>query len=91
MNRVLSKIVTLPVELWQSRKLIWKLAKNDFKNRYVGSYLGRVWAFTQPVVTVLLYWFVFGHLMMADKKEILTVGVAAPYVLCLTAGIVTWL
>lgn len=90
MKRVLSKIVTLPVELWQSRKLIWKLAKNDFKNRYAGSYLGRVWAFTQPVVTVLLYWFVFGHLMMADKKEILTVGVEAPYVLWLTAGLVPW-
>jgi teichoic acid transport system permease protein len=71
-------------------KLIWKLAKNDFKNRYAGSYLGRVWAFTQPVVTVLLYWFVFGHLMMADKKEILTSGVEAPYVLWLTAGLVPW-
>jgi teichoic acid transport system permease protein len=71
-------------------RLIWKLAKNDFKNRYAGSYLGRVWAFTQPVVTVLLYWFVFGHLMMADKKEILTSGVEAPYVLWLTAGLVPW-
>jgi teichoic acid transport system permease protein len=71
-------------------KLIWKLAKNDFKNRYAGSYLGRVWAFAQPVVTVLLYWFVFGHLMMADKKEILTSGVEAPYVLWLTAGLVPW-
>ena len=79
-----------PVELWQSRKLIWKLSKNDFKNRYAGSYLGRVWAFTQPVVTVLLYWFVFGHVMGQDKKEILAVGVEAPYVLWLTAGLVPW-
>lgn len=77
-------------EAWESRQLIWKLAKNDFKNRYAGSYLGRVWAFTQPVVTVLLYWFVFGHIMMADKKEVLTVGVEAPYVLWLTAGLVPW-
>lgn len=76
--------------LWQSRQLIWKLAKNDFKNRYAGSYLGRVWAFTQPVVTVVLYWFVFGHIMMADKKELLTAGVEAPYVLWLTAGLVPW-
>ncbi|MBO5030910.1 MAG: ABC transporter permease [Lachnospiraceae bacterium] len=88
--RFYDRLVTLPVELWQSRALIWKLAKNDFKNRYAGSYLGRVWAFTQPVVTVLLYWFVFGHLMMADKKEVLTAGVEAPYVLWLTAGLVPW-
>jgi teichoic acid transport system permease protein len=71
-------------------RLIWKLAVNDFKNRYSGSYLGRLWAFTQPVVTVLLYWFVFGYIMMPDKKEILTAGVEAPYVLWLTAGLVPW-
>lgn len=87
---IMKKLFSLPMELWQSRRLIWKLAKNDFKNRYAGSYLGRVWAFTQPVVTVLLYWFVFGHIMMADKKEILTTGVEAPYVLWLTAGLVPW-
>ena len=81
---MMKKLFMLPAELWQSRRLIWKLAKNDFKNRYAG------WAFTQPVVTVLLYWFVFGHIMMADKKEILTAGVEAPYVLWLTAGLVPW-
>ncbi|MDE6406817.1 MAG: ABC transporter permease, partial [Lachnospiraceae bacterium] len=32
------RIVTIPVELFQSRGLIWKLAKNDFKKRYAGSY-----------------------------------------------------
>ena len=88
--RFYDRLVSLPVELWQSRQLIWKLSKNDFKNRYAGSYLGRLWAFTQPVVTVLLYWFVFGHVMGQDKKEILTVGVEAPYVLWLTAGLVPW-
>lgn len=87
---MMKKLFSLPMELWQSRKLIWKLAKNDFKNRYAGSYFGRIWAFTQPVVTVLLYWFVFGHIMMQDKKEILTAGVEAPYVLWLTAGLVPW-
>lgn len=85
-----NRLMSLPIELWQSRHLLWKLAKNDFKNRYAGSYLGRVWAFTQPVVTVLLYWFVFGHVMGQGKKEILAIGVEAPYVLWLTAGLVPW-
>jgi len=87
---MMKKLFLLPIELWQSRRLIWTLAKNDFKNRYSGSYFGRIWAFTQPVVTVLLYWFVFGHIMGADKKELLTAGVEAPYVLWLTAGLVPW-
>ena len=53
------KVLTLPIELLQNRKLIMNLAKNDFKTKYAGSYLGIVWAFVQPIVTILVYWFVF--------------------------------
>lgn len=87
--RFYDKIVSLPVELWQSRHLIWKLAKNDFKTRYAGSYLGRIWAFVHPVVTVVLYWFVFDYIMHA-KKEFLSQGVDVPYLLWLMAGLVPW-
>ena len=80
------KITVLPAELYQSRHLIWKLARNDFKKRYAGSYLGAVWAMVQPVVTVAMYYVVFdvimgtGNAMVPDK----------PYVLFLTAGLVPW-
>ena len=57
------KFTTIPVELYQSRHLIWKLAKNDFRKRYAGSYLGAVWALAQPVVTVAMYYIVFDKLM----------------------------
>ena len=83
------KIIVLPAELYQNRKLIWKLAKNDFKTRFAGSYLGIVWAFVQPVVTILVYWVVFEKGLNA-KAEVLANGVEAPYVLWLTAGIVPW-
>ena len=46
-------------EIIQNRRLIRTLAKNDFKTKFSGSYLGTVWAFVQPVITVLIYWFVF--------------------------------
>ena len=45
------KVTGLPLELYQNRHLIWKLAKNDFKKRYAGSYLGAVWAMVQPVTS----------------------------------------
>ena len=83
------KITVLPAELYQNRKLIWKLAKNDFKTRFAGSYLGMVWAFVQPVVTIMVYWFVFEKGFNA-KAEMLANGVEAPYVLWLTAGLVPW-
>ena len=83
------KIMILPQELWQNRKLIWKLAKNDFKTRYAGSTMGRVWAFVQPVVTVLMYYFVFGVIFPA-RAQLVASGIEAPYVVWLTAGLVPW-
>lgn len=78
----------MAAEIIENRALIKSLAKNDFKTKFAGSYLGTVWAFVQPVITVLIYWFVF-------EKAI---GAAAPYrgerpvayVLWLVAGIVPW-
>lgn len=87
--RFYDRLVSLPQELWQSRKLIWKLAINDFKTRYAGSYLGRIWAFVQPVVTVLLYWFVFDYIMNA-KAEFMSEGLDVPYLIWLVAGLVPW-
>ncbi|MEE0419931.1 MAG: ABC transporter permease [Lachnospiraceae bacterium] len=66
-------------------KLIWTLAKNDFKTKFAGSYLGIVWALVQPIVTVLVYWFVFqvGLRQTADFN-------GCPFVLWMLAGLVPW-
>ena len=47
-----------------NKKLIFELAKNDFSMRFAGSFFGVVWAFVQPVVTVLLYVFVFQSIIL---------------------------
>ena len=62
-----------------------KLAKNDFKTRYAGSYLGIVWAFIQPVITILVYWFVFSVGFRSGTGDL-----GVPFVLYLVAGIVPW-
>ena len=77
----------LLLELWQSRHLIWKLAKNDFKKRYVGSYLGAFWAMAQPVVTVGMYYIVFDVIMGGNASR---TAAEVPFVLFLTAGLVPW-
>lgn len=81
------KFTTLPMELFQNRHLIWKLAKNDFKKRYAGSYMGAVWAMIQPVVTVAMYYIVFDKIMGNGMDR----GTGdVPFVLFLTAGLVPW-
>lgn len=83
------KLTSLPLELYQNRRLIWKLAKNDFKKRYAGSYLGAVWAMVQPVVTVLMYWLVF-DVIMHGAGMAMRGGGNVPFVLFLTTGLVPW-
>lgn len=77
-------IYSLVKELYKNRTLLWGLAKNDFKTRYAGSYLGVFWAFVQPIITVLIYWFVFQvGFKSAPMNDF-------PYVLWLISGIVPW-
>ena len=83
------KITQLPVELWQNRRLIWKLAKNDFKKRYAGSYMGALWALVQPVITVVMYYIVFDKIMNTGGGGLRDSG-EVPFVLFLTAGLVPW-
>lgn len=69
-----------------NKKLIAYLTKNDFKTRFAGSYFGIVWGFIQPLVTILLYWFVF---QFALKPGPMT-NTDVPFVLWLMAGLVPW-
>lgn len=62
----------------------FKPCKNDFKTKYAGSYLGIVWAFIQPIVTILVYWFVFSVGLKAGTVS------DYPFVLYLVSGIVPW-
>ncbi len=78
-------VVTLIQELNNNRILIWNLSKNDFKTKYAGSYLGITWAFIQPIVTILVYWFVFEFGLKAGSpiKNV-------PFILWFMAGLVPW-
>nr|WP_240463976.1 ABC transporter permease [Paenibacillus apiarius] len=64
--------------------MIWNLSKNDFKTKYAGSYLGIIWAFVQPVMTILIYWFVFQVGFRTAPVE------NFPFVLWLVVGLVPW-
>ncbi len=68
----------------KDRKLLMTLARNDFKAKFAGSYLGVIWAFVQPLVTVFIYWFVFGVALKASN------GSGYPYIVWIVAGLVPW-
>ena len=68
----------------KNQKMLQFLIKNDFKNKYAGSFFGVFWAFVQPVVIILLYWFVFQVAFGSGDED------GAPFVLWLMAGLVPW-
>lgn len=72
-------------ELYQNRKLIWKLSKNDFRNKFAGAYLGIIWAFIQPMVTVAVYFVVF---QLGLRVQPAATGY--PYICWLVSGIIPW-
>ena len=72
------------IDLFRIRRLILQLIRREFKNRYFGSYLGLLWAFIQPMITILIFWFVF---QVGFKSA--PVG-NFPFVLWLIAGMVPW-
>jgi len=72
-------------ELYHNKSLIFNLAKNDFKTKYVGSYLGIIWAFIQPITTVLIYWFVFQYGLKSGSPI-----PDVPFVLWFVTGLVPW-
>lgn len=71
-------------DIYRSKRLLIDLAKNDFKSRYLGNYLGVLWAFVQPTAMIAIFWFVFqvGFKSMPVDNF--------PFILWLMAGMVPW-
>ncbi len=78
-------VLQLVTDLNNNRSLIWNLAKNDFKTKYAGSYLGIIWAFINPVITILIYWFVFQYGLKAGSPVQDT-----SYIFWLMSGLIPW-
>lgn len=43
----------------KERNMLWRLSKNDLRSRFASSFLGGAWGFIQPLVSLLVMWFVF--------------------------------
>ena len=71
-------------DLFRSRRMIWELTKKDIRQRYLGSVLGVLWAFIQPTITVLIFWFVF----QVGFKSVPVDNF--PFILWLVCGMFPW-
>lgn len=70
-------------ECWQYRDLLWMLAYRDIRVRYAQTVLGMGWAVVNPVLSVLLLYFVFSVVTKVDTQGI-------PALVFTMAGLCAW-
>jgi lipopolysaccharide transport system permease protein len=71
-------------ELWDYRELFWFLGWREVSVRYKQTLLGILWAVVQPLLTMVVFTFVFGRLAGFDE------GSATPYAMITLCGVVVW-
>ena len=77
-------LFSLPLSILRDKGMFFTLAKNDFQAKFAGSYLGLFWAYVQPIITIVLYWFVFQVGLRSGDVS------SHPFILYLMAGLVPW-
>ncbi|HYM60955.1 MAG TPA: ABC transporter permease [Thermoanaerobaculia bacterium] len=71
-------------ELWRYRELVQILVWRDLKVRYRQTLLGVTWVLIQPLLTTLIFTFLF------NRVAHIQAGGGIPYVLFVLAGITLW-
>jgi len=70
--------------LIKNRKLIFQMVKKDFRNQYLGSFLGLFWAFFRPAIYILVLWIVFAFGFRKGRAG------EFPFFLYLMSGMILW-
>jgi lipopolysaccharide transport system permease protein len=71
-------------DLWRYRDLFYILSWRDIKVRYKQTVVGAAWGVIRPLLTMLVFSFVFGRLAGLEQKG------DAPYPIIVFAGLLPW-
>lgn len=72
--------------IYQYRSLIWQLARHKLREQYAATLIGSFWAILQPLMTILVFWFVFTY-----GLKIPTTTEEIPFFLILFCGLIPWM
>lgn len=68
-------------ELYQYRELLKSNVKKEIRGKYKGSFLGVIWSFVNPLLTVLVYAIIFPYILRQDQDN---------YLIFLIVAIIPW-
>lgn len=69
------------VEVWKYREMLWSMILSELRTRYRGSFLGFLWTFINPLLTLLVYTFIFSKIMKVTMTH---------YSLFMFIGLLAW-
>jgi lipopolysaccharide transport system permease protein len=72
------------LDLWRYRELFYVLAWRDLVVRYKQTAIGVLWALIRPMLTVLIFTIIFGHIAKLPSEG------TAPYSVMVFAGMLPW-
>jgi lipopolysaccharide transport system permease protein len=70
-------------EIWAYRELLYFFVWKEIKIRYKQTAIGAAWAVLQPLITMLISWFLFGIVLKVDTGDL-------PYPIFAYSGLVIW-
>ena len=72
-------------DIYNKKSILYELAKRDFQQQYMGSYLGAVWVYLQPLffITVIYLVFTFGFRSGSSSDGV-------PFAVYLISGMIAW-
>ncbi len=71
-------------DLWRYRELFYILSWRDVKVKYKQTVLGVLWAILRPLLTMIVFTFVFGRVAKMDTNS------SVPYSIIVFAGLLPW-
>lgn len=82
---MLGSVVAFGHDLLNNRRLIIRMAGYELKNRYASTAIGALWALIQPILMILVFWYV------ATRGLKVTFDAGTPFILVMFSGFVPWM
>ena len=79
------RVTKFVFDIYTKREILYELSKRDFQKQYMGSYLGFVWVYLQPLLFISILYLVFTLGFKPGNS-----GSSTPFVVYLVVGIIPW-
>lgn len=80
----MASIIRLIKKLYKYRGVILAMALHEFRIKYIGTFAGFIWSVANPLIMMLVFWFIFSVGFRAQPMDDM------PYIVYFLSGFVVW-